>query len=128
MPRYSTTWIGYRLPTGQEFFVAVCGYNRKVRNMTLGMDTIRHKLIRHVNVEGQNCDSNHHCLALDCPLNQTPREDIPHMLDMWRDEPVDAETSKLWGTESTAECLVKFAQRMTQSLPKELNQEIEAEQ
>jgi len=49
------------------------------------------------------------------------------MLDMYEDETLDAKTSELWGTESTIEGLVKFAEKMNQSLPKELQQEVQAE-
>lgn len=124
MPKYSTTWVDYRLPTGKEFSVAVCGYSGKVRHMILGTDAIRRMFVRDINVEeGQYCEASQHCLALDCPLNRTPREHILHMLDMNEDESLDTETSKLWGTDSTIDCLVKFAEKMTRALPKELRQE-----
>ena len=95
--------------------------------MYLGTDIIRRQFIRHVNVEGTYCNAGQHCLDLDCPLNRTPREHLLHMLDMYEDEPLDAKTSELWGTESTIEGLVKFAEKMNQSLPKELQQEVQAE-
>ncbi len=127
MPKYPVTWVDYRLPTGKEFAVAVCGYSRKIRHMYLGTDIIRRQFIRHVNVEGTHCNASQHCLDLDCPLNRTPREHLLHMLDMNEDETLDAKTSELWGTESTIEGLVKFAGKMNQSLPKELQQEVQAE-
>lgn len=91
--------------------------------MIIGTDPIRRMFIRYVNVEGQNCDACQHCLALDCPLNRTPHEHILHMLDMNADESLNTETSKLWGTDSTIDCLVKFAEKMTRALPKALRQE-----
>jgi len=127
MPKYPVTWVDYRLPTGKEFAVAVCGYSRKIRHMYLGTDIIRRQFINHVNVEGKHCNASRHCLDLGCPLNRTPREHLLHMLDMNEDETLDAKTSELWGTESTIEGLVKFAKKMNQSLPKELQQEVKAE-
>ncbi len=95
--------------------------------MYLGTDIIRRQFINNVNVEGKHCHASRHCLDLGCPLNRTPREHLLHMLDMNEDELLDAKTSELWGTESTIEGLVKFAEKMNQSLPKELQQEVQAE-
>jgi hypothetical protein len=128
MPRYPTTWVDYRLPTGQEFAVGVCGYTGRVRHMIVGTDPIRRMFIRYVNVEGKNCDAAQHCLDMSCPLNKTSREHLTHMLDMPEDEQMDTETSKLWGTESTVEGLVKFAEKMNEALPEELRKSIRAEE
>jgi hypothetical protein len=120
MAKYNTNWIDYRLPTGQEFAVAVCGYTGKVRHMYLGDDPVRRMLIQHVQIEDDYCQTGDHCLALDCPLNRAEREHLLHMLDMNEDEVLDGEAREQWGTGSTLECFLKFAQRMTEFLPEEL--------
>jgi hypothetical protein len=119
MPSYVTTWKDYRLPTGQEFAMAVCGYNGKVRHMTIGNDPLRRMFVREVTVEGDFCSTAQHCLALDCPLNKTEQEHLSHMLDMRQDEPVDAETAKLWGRDTAVGCLVEMARRFSKSLESE---------
>ena len=96
--------------------------------MFLGDDVLRRSFIRQVNVEGQNCSGGQHCLALDCPLNKTSKEHLVHMLDMHEDEVLDEETAKLWGTDSMAEGLVKFAEKMNESVPDELKKGTQAEQ
>jgi len=128
MTEYPVTWLDYELPTGRKFSVAVCGYSGKIKHMYLGTDTLRPMLIKQVNIEENNCSSAQHCLDLSCPLNKTPREHLIHMLDMNDDETLDEKTSELWGTESTVESLVKFAEEMNKALPKELNKETETEQ
>jgi len=120
MPRYATTWLDYRLPTGQEFGVAVCGYSGKVRHMAIGADPLRHMFVKFVDVEGERCQTGEHCLALDCPLNHTKPEHLAHMLDMQADEPVDEKDSEIWGTGSTVDALVKFANKMNEVVPEDL--------
>jgi hypothetical protein len=44
MALYETTWKDFRLPTGQEFAMAMCGYSKLVRHMTMGNDPIRRYL------------------------------------------------------------------------------------
>ena len=127
MPKYATTWVDYRLPAGQEFAVAVCGYIGKVRHMFLGDDVLRRMMIRHVYVENEMCESGQHCLALDCPLNKTEREHLLHMLDMSVDEVIDGETAKQLGTESTLDALLMIAHKMNESLPEELRKQLEPE-
>ena len=112
MPKYPITWTDYRLPTGREFSVAICGNTDKICHMFLGKDAIRRSFIRQVDVEGQNCSAGQHCLALDCTLNKTPKEHLMHMLDMHEDEALDEETAKLWGTESTVDSLLKFVKQV----------------
>jgi hypothetical protein len=119
MTRYETTWKDYSLPTGQQFAMAVCGYNRKVRHMTLGQDPLRRMFVTSVDVEGQHCSQGDHCLALDCPLNHSENEHLAHMLDMHVDEPVDEETARLWGQPTTVGCLVEMARRFSQELERE---------
>jgi hypothetical protein len=120
MSKYSTNWLDYRLPTGQEFSLAVCGYAGKVRHMYIGNDPVRRAFIQHVFVEDGWCQTGEHCLALDCPLNRSDREHLLHMLDMNEDEPLDSEAAQQWGTASTLECFLKFAQKMREQLPEEL--------
>jgi hypothetical protein len=120
MPKYVTSWVDYRLPTGQEYAVAICGYAGKVRHMYIGSDPVRRAIVQHVIVEDGWCQTGEHCLALDCPLNRAEPEHLLHMLDMNEDEILDAEAAELWGTTSTLECFLKFAQKMTDSLPEEL--------
>ena len=120
MAKYATNWVDYRLPTGQDFAVAVCGYTGKVRHMYIGNDPVRRKFVQHVYIEDESCNSAQHCLALDCPLNRSNQENLLHMLDMNEDEPLDPEAAEQWGTTSTLACLLKFAHRMNEMLPEEL--------
>jgi hypothetical protein len=120
MPKYPTKWIDYRLPTGQEFAVAVCGYAGKVRHMYIGRDPVRRMLINDIYVEDESCQLAAHCLALDCPLNKAENEHLLHMLDMNEDEPLDSETAAQWGTDSTLNSFLIFAGKITQQLPEEL--------
>ena len=120
MAKYSTNWVDYSLPTGQEFAVAICGYTGKVRHMYIGNDPVRRQFIAHVFVNDESCHTAEHCLALDCPLNRSEHEHLLHMLDMNEDEPLDPEAAKQWGTESTLECFLKFAQKVNELLPEEL--------
>jgi hypothetical protein len=125
MPRYMSQWLDYRLPTGQDFAVAVCGYSGKVRHMYIGNDPVRRMIVQHVDViqnvdTGDECCQADHCLALDCPLNRAEQEHLLHMLDMNEDEPLDPEAAGQWGTQSTLDCLLKFAQKMNEFLPDEL--------
>jgi hypothetical protein len=128
MPRYATNWVDYQLPSGQEFAVAVCGYSGKVRHMTIGQDPIRRMFVKFVDVEGEACQTAEHCLALSCPLNHTEAEHLAHMLDMREDEQADAESAQTWGTESTVDALVKFADKMNESIPEELKKGMRLEQ
>jgi hypothetical protein len=112
MPKYSITWMDYRLPTGRQFSVANCEKTGKLCHMYLGQDVIRRSFITQITVEGENCSAGQHCLALDCTLNKTPKEHLMHMLDMHEDESLDEETAKLWGTESTVDSLVKFVKQV----------------
>jgi hypothetical protein len=120
MPKYATKWIDYRLPTGQEFAVAVCGYTGKVRHMYIGKDPVRRTFIQHVHVENDWCQTGEHCLALDCSLNRSEQEHLLHMLDMNEDESLDPQAAAHWGTSSTLECFLKFAKKMADMLPEEL--------
>jgi hypothetical protein len=123
MARYATTWIDYRLPTGQDFAVAVCGYSGKVRHMTFGQDPLRRMFIKFVDVEGEKCQTADHCLATDCPFNHTESEHLAHMLDMAADEPTDEQSAEVWGTGSTVEALVKFAKKVSDELPEDMKQQ-----
>jgi hypothetical protein len=120
MPKYSTTWVDYRLPTGQEFAVAVCGYSGKVRHMYIGKDPVRRAFVHNVFVDEDSCHTAAHCLALDCPLNRAEQEHLLHMLDMNEDEPLDSETARQWGTESTLESFLKLVHKMNELLPEEI--------
>jgi hypothetical protein len=120
MPQYSTKWVDFRLPTGQEFAVAVCGYAGKVRHMYIGQDPVRRAFIHNVYVDEDSCQTAAHCLALDCPLNRSEQEHLLHMLDMNEDEPLDSETAQQWGTESTLESFLKLARQVSETLPEEM--------
>jgi hypothetical protein len=120
MPKYSTTWVDYRLPTGQEFAVAVCGYSGKVRHMYIGKDPVRRAFVHNVFVDEESCHTAAHCLALDCPLNRAEQEHLLHMLDMNEDERLDSETAQQWGTESTLESFLKLVHKMNELLPEEM--------
>jgi hypothetical protein len=119
MPKYPTNWVDYRLPTGQEFAVAVCGYSGKVRHMYIGNDPIRRMFIHYVYVEEGYCQTGDHCLALDCPLNRSEQDHLLHMLDMNQDEALDPEVAEQWGSESTLDCFLKLAHQITEQLPEE---------
>ncbi len=120
MPKYLTKWIDYRLPTGQEFSVAVCGYSGMVRHLYLGNDPVRRMLAKHVYVENGYCHTGTHCLARDCPFNRAEREHLLHMLDMNEDETMDTEAAEQWGTDSVLEGFLLFARKITESLPDDL--------
>jgi hypothetical protein len=120
MPKYPTNWVDYRLPTGQEFSVAVCGFSGKVRHLYIGQDPIRRLFIHHVIVEDGFCHTGDHCMALDCPFNRSEQEHLLHMLDMNEDEPLDPEVAEQWGSGSTLECFLRFARQIVDSLPEEL--------
>ena len=120
MPKYATNWIDYRLPTGQEFSVAICRYAGKVRHMYIGNDPVRRAFVRHVYVEDGFCQIGDHCLALHCPLNRSEPEHLLHMLDMNEDEPVDPEIAEQWGTTSTLQCFLRFALKISEMLPDDM--------
>jgi hypothetical protein len=120
MPKYATDWVDYRLPTGQEFAVAVCGYTGKIRHMYIGKDPVRRMFIHHVEVEEGFCHTGDHCLALDCPLNRAEPEHLLHMLDMNEDEVLDPEAAEQWGTQSTLDSFLQFVRKMTALLPEEM--------
>jgi len=119
MSKYLTNWVDYQIPTGQSFSVAVCGYSGKVRHMYIGEDLVRRTFVRHVYVDDGVCQTGDHCLALDCQLNRAEPEHLLHMLDMTEDEPADAETAQQWGTESTLQCFLRFAHKVSEMLPDE---------
>ena len=119
MTKYDVNWKDYRLPTGQDFAMAVCEYNNKVRHMTFGADPLRRMFIQGVEVKDGICSSAEHCLALDCPLNRSEPEHLAHMLDMHEDEPVDKATASLWGQTTALGCLVEMARRFSLELQAE---------
>ena len=120
MQKYLTNWIDYKLPTGQDFSVAVCGYSGKVRHLYLGKDPIRRMMAQHAYVGEGYCQIGDHCFALDCPLNRAEQEHLLHMLDMTEDEELDAEAAEQWGTNSTLNGFIKFAHKISESLPEDL--------
>jgi hypothetical protein len=77
-------------------------------------------LVQHTYVEDGYCQTGDHCLALDCPLNRAERDHLLHMLDMNEDEIMDPEAAEQWGTTSTLDCFLRFAQKMSESLPEEV--------
>ena len=120
MNKYATNWVDCKLPTGQEFSIAVCGFSGKVRHMYIGSDPLRRALVQFVFVEDNFCQTADHCLAMDCPLNRAEPEHLLHMLDMNEDEPLDAEVAAQWGTGSTLEGFLKFAQKAVDFIPENL--------
>ena len=117
MTKYATNWVDYRLPTGQEFSVAICGYSGKIRHMYIGNDPIRRMFAQHVYVDEESCQQGDHCLALDCLLNRSEPEHLLHMLDMNEDEPLDPEAADQWGTTSTLQSFLIFARKISEQLP-----------
>ncbi len=124
MPRYPMTILDFRLQSSERFTVTACGYTGKIQHMMLGTDNtlhLRSKFVDIVNTAGRiTCGSAGHCLATSCSLNHTEPKHQAHVLEMHKDEPLDAETAKACGTESTVEALVHFADKMHELLPKEL--------
>jgi hypothetical protein len=112
--------MDYRLPSGQEYSIAVCGYSGMVRHMYIGSDPVRRMLVQHVFVEDGYCQTGDHCLALECPANRAEKEHLLHMLDMNEDEPMDPEAAEQWGTESTLDGFLIFARKMTDLLPEDM--------
>lgn len=121
MTEYLTTWTDYQFPSGQEFSLAVCSYSGKVRHMIIGKDFLRRTMIKSVDIDDCHCTSGDHCLDRTCKFNTTQSEHMAHMLDMWTDEKLDEESAKIWGTNSTVEALVRFAEKMNESIPGDTN-------
>jgi hypothetical protein len=116
---YDVDWKKLNLPTGQQFFAAVCGYNNKVRHMAFYDDYLRQALVKHTIIEDGICHGREHCLAIDCPLNETEEEHLLHMLDMKEDIPADSELAKQWETDSMLECYIKFAHKLSAEIQAE---------
>ena len=121
---YPTTWQDYRIPGGEEFAVAVCGYSGRVRHLTIDHDVMRQTCIRYNIVEDGKCGSGTHCMALECPLNHTEHEHLMHMLDMWTDEPADKESVKQLGKTTVVDCLVEMARRISEARPPLIDERI----
>ena len=128
MQKYPLTWSDCNLPTGQKFAVAVCGSSGMICHMYMGSDVLRRSFIKQVKIDGQNCSGAQHCLAFGCPLNNTGKEHIVHMLDMHEDEVLDEDTAKIWGTESVADSLVKFVEAVSKFVPEILKKEAPIEE
>ncbi|MDO8716226.1 MAG: hypothetical protein Q7J73_05400 [Dehalococcoidales bacterium] len=128
MSEYQLTVLDYRLPDGQPFTVTVCGYNGKVRHMSIGTDAMRHLRGTSVDVTESKCQASKHCLALSCPLNKTEPMHLAHLLEMPADESLDEETASICGTKSSVDALVKFADKMSEIIPEELRNRKEPEQ
>jgi hypothetical protein len=120
MPRYPLTVLDYQQKEGYPFTVTVCGYSGKVRDLVIGDDSTRYLRRSYVDVTGIKCEGSGHCLAFSCSLNKTEPGHVAHMLDMWADEPLDEETAGLYGTKSSVEYLIKFAEQMNEVLPAEM--------
>ena len=88
--------------------------------MYIGNDPVRRAFVHHVYVDDGVCRTAEHCLALDCPLNRSEPEHLLHMLDMNEDEALDPEAAEQWGSQSTLDCFLRFARKMTDLLPEEL--------
>jgi hypothetical protein len=88
--------------------------------MYLGHDPIRRAFAQHIFVEEELCQTGEHCLALSCPLNRAEPEHLLHMLDMMEDEPADAETAEQWGSNSTLQCFLRFAGKISELLPEDV--------
>ena len=115
MPKYPITWLDYHLPSGKEFSVAVCGNEGRVCQLFLKGDIDHRSSIYQVDIEEQSCNRSHHCLALDCLLNNTSKNVLTQMLGLADDETLDKKTAKLFGTQSTVEGLIKFIKKIESS-------------
>lgn len=122
MPKYKTTWLDGKLPSGQLFAVAVCGYGGRIRHMIIGDDPTRRMLMLFETVDGNQCQVANHCLAVNCPLNTTEHKHMLHMLDMYYEEKLDQESSRIWETDSVLDGLLKFATNLNEAIPAELRQ------
>lgn len=112
MAKYETTWLDYQFPGGRDYSLAVCSYSGRIRHMIIGKDFLRRTMITSVEVNDSFCTAGAHCLDKKCKFNTTEREHMAHMLDMWEDEELDEDTAKIWGTSSTVNALVMFAEKM----------------
>jgi hypothetical protein len=120
MAKYPLTIVDYQQKDGQPFSVTVCGYSGKIRHMVIGDDSTRYLRRDSVDVTGIKCEGAQHCLAFKCSLNKTELGHVAHMLEMWTDEDLDDEMAGIYGTKSTVEYLIKFAEQMNEVLPAEL--------
>ena len=122
---FDTTWRELSLHGDQKYSIGICGYTNKVRHMIIGEDALRESTITKVFLsdDEKTCLVGNHCLALDCPLNNTEQEHIIHMLDMNEDSLVDEETAKIWGANTVTGCYIALAKRLTEELAVERNQE-----
>lgn len=118
--KYPLKVVEFVQKEGQPFSVTVCGYSGKIRQLAIGDDSTRFLNRDTVEVNGFKCEGGVHCLAFSCVLNKTEKGHVAHMLDMWVDEELDDETAKQYGTKSSVEYLIKFAEQMNLVLPEEL--------
>ncbi len=116
MIEYPITWMDYRLSTGKEFSIAVCGNEGRICQIFFRGDVDRRSSIGQVNIKEQYCDHGSRCLALDCPFNKTPKNIVTQMFGMNEDEALDKETAKILGTDSTVEGLIKFVKKVESSV------------
>lgn len=119
MTQYPIIWKDFCLPTGEKFAAAVCGYKSKVRQLFIEEDPLRSLYIKSVDIDGQSCTSSFYCISLDCPLNHTEKEHLMHMHGMYKDEPVDEATAKIWGKNTSLEIMVEMAKRISGAMAAE---------
>jgi len=112
MTEYPVKWVDYQLPSGEKCSAAFCAYNNKVRHFILGEDLLRRHMLHSAKVDEDSCDIADHCLAKDCPFNKTPQEHLLHMLDMYKDEPLEGQASDIWNTSSTLEAMLGVIKRI----------------
>jgi hypothetical protein len=122
---FDTTWRELTLPGNQNYSIGICAYTNKVRHMIIGNDVLRESMIRKVVLsdDEKTCLVGNHCLAMDCPLNNTEQEHVIHMLDMNEDSPVDEDTARIWGADTVSGCYVALAKRLSEEIAFEKNQE-----
>jgi hypothetical protein len=123
MTTYLINWKDYCLPTGEKFAVAICGYTGKVRHLLIEYDPMRNMYVQEVEIDNKSCSSSSHCISVDCPLNHAPKDHLMHMLGMYKDEPVDEETAKIWGKNTSLDIMIEMARRISESLALEKNTE-----
>jgi len=112
MTEYPVKWVDYQLPSGEKCSAAFCTYNNKVRHFVLGEDSSQHRMLREAKIEEAKCDAAEYCLARECPFNKTSQEQLLHMLDMYKDEPLGGQASEMWNTSSTLEAMLGVIKRI----------------
>ncbi len=118
MVQYPITWKEYCIGPDQKYTIALCGYSGKVRQLSTEAEPSQKMFLKHVSVGEGRCSSEDHCLAFDCQFNHTNQHHLPHMFDMWTDQPADVEMARAWGKDTVVGCLVEIAHKISEEISK----------